>query len=553
MNLKTHTKIHYNNKHKMSDQKNDPKNNTPLNRHNNTGHQNENHSSENHSNENQNVGNISNRNHSSSNYTSNGFPAITLPQIKTSTPTQTSRQIQTSTPMQTSVNIQTSLQIPSQLNLNPLNLAGVEYKPLSVSQITNDIKSTLEQKYTHIIVEGELSNYKKHSSGHSYFSLIENDSMLQCICWKSVKIPELLDGMKIVCTGKLTAYTGRSQFQLTVQSISIAGQGNLYKLFEELKNKLQKEGLFDPAHKKPMPAFPHTIGVITGANSDAMHDILIRIKERLIHKAIIKNVLVQGPNAPADIKKAIEYFNSLPNHDKPDVLILARGGGSIEDLAAFNDEVTVRAVFNSNIPIITGVGHEMDVTLVDYVSDKRAPTPTACVEMLLQKTSVLQENIQKAKQGILSNLQKTLQSHLENLSQLQQIQKNLLNNFYSNKMQKLDTLSEKLTLILMNKLTLRKQSLPKAPSLNGLYNLYQQKLNNFKARLAITQALDKKYNTLTQYQAILAGFDYNNVLKRGFCLAMDPHGQPITTALEAKNAKHFQLSFQDDGVEVSVV
>jgi exodeoxyribonuclease VII large subunit len=254
---------------------------------------------------------------------------------------------------------------------------------LTVSEITKEIRKTLEESFEQVSVIGEISNFKSHISGHWYFSLKDSDAVINCTMWKGFNqyvffTPQ--DGMKIIVNGRLTVYPPRGSYQLDIRSIKPAGLGELQEAFEKLKKKLEAEGLFDESHKKEIPAFPKKIGVVTAIDGAAFRD-LISVAERRfpLLEIVIAPARVQGSGAAESIVKSIKVLNEYKDID---VIIVARGGGSIEDLWAFNEEIVARAIFNSKIPIISGVGHEVDFTIADYVADLRAPTPSVAMEIV---------------------------------------------------------------------------------------------------------------------------------------------------------------------------
>lgn len=257
-------------------------------------------------------------------------------------------------------------------------------KEYTVSEIVKGIKNTLEDKYFFIKIKGEITNLKKHTSGHYYFSLKDAESMINVVMFKNssefCKI-DLQDGLEIIVSGKLTAYKERSTYQLTAEIIQSSGIGSLLKIIQERKEKLSKEGLFDITRKKSIPKLPKSAGIITSETGAALQDILSRLNGRTPISLTLYPVLVQGKESANEIINAIKYFNDL-KQDKPKVIVITRGGGSIEDLMAFNDENLVRAIANSKIPTITAIGHEIDWTLADYASDLRLPTPTSVAEYL---------------------------------------------------------------------------------------------------------------------------------------------------------------------------
>jgi len=257
----------------------------------------------------------------------------------------------------------------------------------SVSEISSLLKRTLEERFDHVRIRGEISGFKRHSSGHLYLSLKDADAVLDAVCWRGTAArlglkPE--DGMEVICAGRITTYPGRSKYQLVIESMELAGEGALLKLLEERRKKLAAEGLFDSARKKPLPYLPEIIGVITSPTGAVIRDILHRLADRFPRRVILWPVAVQGSGAAEQVAAAIEGFNRFEPGGpipRPDLLIVARGGGSLEDLWAFNEEIVVRAAAASRIPLISAVGHETDTTLIDFASDLRAPTPTAAAEI----------------------------------------------------------------------------------------------------------------------------------------------------------------------------
>ena len=251
---------------------------------------------------------------------------------------------------------------------------------LSVSEISVTLKRFVEGNFHKIRVQGEISGLKRHTSGHLYFALKDKDAVLDGICWRGTALGiSLEDGLEVIVQGRLTTYPGRSKYQIIIESAKAAGQGALLKLLMERKAKLEAEGLFE--RKRTLPTFPRKIGIITSPTGAVIQDILHRLNDRYPCSVILWPVSVQGPGAAEQVTNAINGFNQLPPHQLPDLLIVARGGGSLEDLWTFNEENVVRATANSEIPIISAIGHETDTTLIDYASDLRAPTPTAAAEL----------------------------------------------------------------------------------------------------------------------------------------------------------------------------
>jgi exodeoxyribonuclease VII large subunit len=258
----------------------------------------------------------------------------------------------------------------------------------TVSELSSALRRTVEDAYGHVRVRGEISGFKgPHSSGHCYFALKDDGAKIEAVIWKSAHYrmrfkPQ--EGLEVIATGKLTTFPGSSKYQIVIEALEPAGVGALMALMEERKKKLAAEGLFDAARKRPLPWLPEVIGVVTSPTGAVIRDILHRLEDRFPRRVLVWPVRVQGEGSAEQIAGAIRAFNALPQGGRvprPDLLIVARGGGSLEDLWSFNEEIVVRAAFESMIPLISAVGHETDITLIDFAADKRAPTPTAAAEM----------------------------------------------------------------------------------------------------------------------------------------------------------------------------
>jgi len=254
---------------------------------------------------------------------------------------------------------------------------------LTVSEITNLIKLTLEEGFSEISIVGEISNFKAHVSGHWYFTLKDSNAQINCTMWRGINnyvffTPQ--DGMKVILSGRITVYPPRGSYQIDVRSMKPAGVGELQEAFEKLKQKLSAEGLFDADHKKSLPKFPNKIGIVTAIDGAAFQDMKSIAARRFpLAELIIASCKVQGAGAAQEIVKSIELLNS---RNDIDVIIIGRGGGSLEDLWAFNEEIVARAVYKSRIPIVSAVGHEIDFTISDFVADLRAATPSAAMELV---------------------------------------------------------------------------------------------------------------------------------------------------------------------------
>jgi exodeoxyribonuclease VII large subunit len=298
---------------------------------------------------------------------------------------------------------------------------GQEKRIFSVSELTRDIKILLEDNFSEVWVEGEISNLSLPSSGHVYFTLKDENAQLKSVIFRNVNSSlrfKLEDGMKVVCFGRIGVYEKSGQYQLYVEKLEPKGIGALQMAFQQLKEKLYKEGLFDPARKKPIPVLPQRIGVVTSPTGAAIRDILNILKRRFSNVEIIINpVKVQGDGAAAEIANAIMEMNIFGNID---VMIVGRGGGSLEDLWAFNEEVVARAIYASKIPVISAVGHEIDWTIADFVADLRAPTPSAAAELviinkedILERIAALNERLRNSLVGKVNLLRRQLRQASE--------------------------------------------------------------------------------------------------------------------------------------------
>ena len=276
--------------------------------------------------------------------------------------------------------------MPSNLAFDNIHIFGDE-KILTVTELSLAIKGQIEDNFSSLKLQGEVSGIKHHTSGHTYLSLKDNDSVINAICWRGTKLGIALeDGMEIVVKGRVTSYPARSQYQFIIEEANIAGEGALLKLLNERKKLFASMGYFD--NKRPLPKFPRLIGIVTSKTGAVLQDMRHRLEDRYpFCHVVVWPTNVQGTGAAEQIASAVRGFNFM-TEKRPDVLIVARGGGSIEDLWPFNEEAVVKAVFESKIPVISAIGHETDTTLIDYASDLRAPTPTAAIELA---TPVLSE------------------------------------------------------------------------------------------------------------------------------------------------------------------
>lgn len=397
---------------------------------------------------------------------------------------------------------------------------------LTVSEFSQQLKFHMEDAFFHCLVEGEISNVIKAQSGHIYFNLKDESSVVRCVVWRASAAScqqFIVNGAKVEVQGKLSLYTPRGDYQLVISRLAPLGRGNLYLAFEQLREKLQKEGLFNPEHKKKIPHYPDRIGFLTSPNAAALQDVLKVLKD---HRADIPYEiypsLVQGEEAALQIVKAIQKANT---ENTCDVLLVVRGGGSIEDLWCFNDERVVRAIYASNIPIITGIGHETDTTLSDFVSDLRAPTPTAAAKLssiskqeIMQTLDRYEYQLTQVMQRFLTLQNKLLEERVMKLSYLHPAQKikenlslleikeqqmqGLMKQIYQKKFVELDHLDTRLNIDLL----MRQQKYLKEQLMQMDRSLNQQ----------INRQFERMETALQNKALLLDGLSPLKVLARGY-------------------------------------
>ena len=416
-----------------------------------------------------------------------------------------------------------------------------ENREYSVSEISFAIKRCVETTFSSVRVKGEIFGAKKADSGHWYLSLKDTNAVLSAVCWKGVALSlpvKIEDGLEVIATGKITTFAGRSSYQLVIEHLEPAGQGALLKLLEERKQQFFKEGLFDEAHKKPIPFLPDVIGVVTSPSGAVIRDIIHRVRDRFPSRIIVWPTLVQGQGAAQKIAAAIRGFNALPaggNIKKPDVLIVARGGGSLEDLWAFNEEEVIRAVYDSDIPVISAVGHETDTMLIDYVSDRRAPTPTGAAEFAVPVKTELASMLKMlgARQlNAISRYFAVLRQNIEGLSRGIVNLNQIIGEYRQRFDDRLERLNNALKYYISNK----------TQALNGI-GLKSYYLKNL---------IEKKKITLENLAARLNAVSIDQVLKRGFAWVTNRHFKTIYDATNAKKSGELNIRFVDGIVKTKV-
>lgn len=427
-------------------------------------------------------------------------------------------------------------------------------KVFSVTEISFALKQMVENEFSNISIKAEISAVKIHTSGHVYFALKDDRSVIDAVCWRGIygrlKIkPE--EGMEAVCKGRLTTFPGRSKYQIVVEDIEPAGEGALLKLLEERKRALAAEGLFATERKKPLPFLPERIGVITSATGAVIRDILHRLKDRCPRHVVVWPVPVQGKGADIQIIKAIEGFNSNA-HLRPDVIIIARGGGSLEDLWEFNSEALVRAVAASTVPVISAVGHETDTTLIDYAADRRAPTPTAAAEMAVPVLSDLLMQTGRMGQQITSIVLrhiKQLDSVVSGLGRGLISPKRIIENYY----QTVDDRFDRIEQAMRVKYHQKKESFAfvshRLQRLSLLSNINQlsESIKNLEANLQTQcqQKLKDHGKHLNYISGLLESFSHKNVLKRGYALVRSDKGGPITSVQDLRPNQEVGIQMKD--------
>lgn len=431
-------------------------------------------------------------------------------------------------------------------------------KEFSVSEISNKIKELLENNFGYIKVKGEISGLKIASSGHAYFNLKENTAILACNCWRPVlsKIQfPLNDGMEVVISGKLSSYAGNSRYQLSVENLQPAGLGAMIQILNERKARLEKEGLFNKS-RKPIPFLPNKIGVITSITGAVIKDIIHRIRERFPTRIIIWSVSVQGENSGNEIAEAIEGFNNLENINRPDLIIVARGGGSIEDLWSFNDEILVRATYNSKIPIISAVGHETDYTLIDLAADKRAPTPTAAAEFATPVSSILKNTLKSYEKLLLNNTKQLIKNHEQNITNYDKMYRYLAH-YMNYKQQLLDetgfNLLDSLPCLMSIKETKLKAFSDERVNPNKIITYKTLELTHKTAYIikSANSTLKNFEYKLRLNSILLLSLDYRNVLKRGFAIVKGEEGNILSSKNNAADEKTLSIEFFDGKIKVS--
>ncbi|MCP4329039.1 MAG: exodeoxyribonuclease VII large subunit [Alphaproteobacteria bacterium] len=463
---------------------------------------------------------------------------------------------------------------------NPIDSVAAHNLPeYTVSEISRAIKRTLEDSYGNVRIRGEISGFKRAASGHMYFALKDEQAVLDAVCWRGTAgrlsvTPE--DGLEVIATGRISSYPGRSRYQVIVEALEVAGEGALLKLLEDRRKKLAAEGLFDEARKQSLPFLPEIVGVVTSPTGAVIRDILHRLADRFPRHVLLWPVLVQGDGAAEQIAAAISGFNALPDDGavrRPDVLIVARGGGSLEDLWAFNEEVVVRAAAASTIPLISAVGHETDTTLIDFAADRRAPTPTAAAEIAVPVRAELSAQVLDDARRMVGAVARLLEDRRLRVAGLARglPRPDVL---LDTARQGLDDRGERLGRALSGVLADRGHRLERLPQLGHTLGVLvaakraafgaaagrhrdgplRQEINRGGVRLSelsaradrgAKAAVDAGRNRLAAATELLNSYSYQRVLERGFVLVRDDTGRPVLSAASARPGMAVDLRFHD--------
>lgn len=379
----------------------------------------------------------------------------------------------------------------------------------SVSDASALLKNVVETAFPRIKIRGELSQITRATSGHIYMTIKDSGAAISVIVWRGTPIAfKLEEGMEVILTGRFTTYPARSNYQIVASEIEMAGVGAILKMLEERKQKLAREGLFDESRKKPLPRLPQTIGVVTSPTGAAFQDIQNRLRERFPVKVLLYPATVQGITAAAEVAAGIEYFNKMNNVD---VIIVARGGGSLEDLLPFSEEIVVRAAAASHIPLISGVGHEPDWMLIDFAADYRAPTPTGAAEAVVPTKLALLQELDNMWVRLSGNFTTRLINAKQRIEAINVKSPKQVLMEYS---QRLDDLGRTINLILNAKITGARQ---KMDLVSGMPNILQNRM------LALGQSVE-------HLGQMLGSLSYKSVLARGYAIVRGADGNIISRA-----------------------
>ena len=429
----------------------------------------------------------------------------------------------------------------------------------TVSELSSALRRTVEDAYGYVRVRGEVSGFKGASpSGHVYFRLKDDKAVLEAVIWKGtfgrMRVrPE--EGLDVIVSGKLTTFAGSSKYQIVIDSLEPAGIGALMKLLEERKKKLAAEGLFDEARKQLLPFLPKVIGVITSPTGAVIRDILHRLQDRFPRRVLVWPVRVQGETSAAEVAGAIHGFNAMPEGGplpRPDLIIVARGGGSLEDLWSFNEEIVVRAAAASMIPLISAVGHETDITLIDFAADRRAPTPTAAAEIAVPVRAELMTTLSNLGSRKLACWRRNVDRSRRELRLLVRALP-ALDDLLAVPRQRLDACAGRLPRALRANAQIHHTHLTRVASrlsprlLSHRIERCREQATAFgdRAHRAFRIFRDRRVERLRSAGQLLAAYSYRGVLARGFALVRDGDGRPLRTAAAVGSGTRLDIEFSD--------
>jgi exodeoxyribonuclease VII large subunit len=458
----------------------------------------------------------------------------------------------------------------------------------SVSGLANALRRTLEDAFGHVRVRGEISGYRgPHGSGHVYFGLKDQDACIDAVIWRSTFSrlrfkPQ--EGLEVIATGRITTFAGKSKYQIVIESIEPAGVGALMALLEERRRKLAAEGLFDTARKKPLPFLPRVIGVVTSPTGAVIRDILHRLEDRFPRRVLVWPVRVQGETSAEEVAAAIRGFNALPADGavpRPDVIIVARGGGSLEDLWSFNEEIAVRAAAESAIPLVSAVGHETDTTLIDHAADRRAPTPTAAAEIVVPVWAELLRNVSELgtrQRARMLNTVEHRRAALRSAARALPAPDGLL----GPQRQRVDLASAKLKPALARLARLHETNLARLAhsllrhsplvvvreagarlrawggdrplnALRSQIEMKRERLPRIATRASQLLALqsERREQRLKVLGQLLESYSYKSVLERGFAVVRSAAGKPLRRAADVPPGQRLAIEFADATVRAT--
>lgn len=433
----------------------------------------------------------------------------------------------------------------------------------SVGDLAFSLKKTLEENFGRVRVRGEIGRVSRPASGHVYTNIKDENATIDAVCWKgnlSKLTVQPEEGLEVIITGSVTTYPQSSKYQIRIESMELAGEGALLKMLEERKKKLAAEGLFDEDQKRPLPFLPETIGVITSPTGAVIRDILHRLSDRFPRHVLLWPVLVQGDGAASQITAAIEGFQSIEEQGfkRPDLLIVARGGGSLEDLMPFNEENVVRAVANSAIPVISAVGHETDTTLCDFAADLRAPTPTGAAEMAVPVRNQLVAQLLDDEQRLVSSMNRMLSENRHKLD-AQAGRLGDPNRLLETQNQKLDHLTDKISTVFSRYLGQKNEALINTGArlihprdrLNHAQKTFEHWSEQIEG-LAPKMTHESKVK-LDHAAKMLEAYSFKNVLQRGFSVIRDQEGTLISDASLVSAGQAISIQFRDqDNVQATI-